>query len=204
MIQDAPPRDLAELAHELRTPLAAIMGLADAMRERAFGPLSDTYAEHAGVIHEAGRHMLGLIDALADSGALSLETFEANAAVASALRLTGRGAAISAELAGAPMIRADRRALTQIVLNLVGNAVKFGDAGGVVRVSSRAEGDDFVLVVEDDALAIGADSPTKGSGLGLPLVRRLCELHAGALALETGPDAKTRATVRLPVIRAAP
>ena len=88
-------RFLAELSHELRTPLNAVIGFADAMRERAFGPLGDQYAAHARHIHDAGRHMLTLIDAmtaLADAQSEvrpAFETFDACAEIAGAAAMIG-------------------------------------------------------------------------------------------------------------------
>jgi len=216
---------LAELSHELRTPLSAVIGFADAMRSQAFGPLNDRYAEHAGLIHEAGRHMLDLIDNLSDLARidtghrpLCLERFDISEIVAQTARLMrdqAQAAGIVLTLPANPSlpVRADRRAIRQILLNLLSNAVKFTPPGGAVTIALRAEGGDIVLTVTDTGGGVAAEDLPRlgvpyeragetgpdGVGLGLFLTRALCRLHGGDLAIESAPGQGTVALARLPI-----
>jgi len=230
----AKSRFLANMSHELRTPLNAIIGFSDIMRSRLFGPLPARYAEYAGLIHESGGHLLDLINDVLDFSkieaerfTLSRERFDARDAVAAALRLT-RVQADSARIdlraalpAEAIRIDADRRAIKQIVLNLVSNALKFTPPGGQVNIVARAVGPNLELIVADTGVGIAprdlerlgrpfeqagpAEQRARGTGLGLSLVRAFAELHGGAMTLESALGDGTVATVRMPVIdRKAP
>ena len=225
----ATARFLAELSHELRTPLGAIIGFADAMRGQAFGPLSETYAEHAALIQAAGRHLLDLTDDLADlagiqAGRLKItrERFDAGLLIAEMMRLMSgearaAGVALEAILPSGPrMVMAGRRQLRQIVLNLISNALKFTPAGGSVTVTASARGGELMLAVADTGVGVATGDLARlgeayqqageveqralGHGLGLWLVRGLCEAHGGTMAIESAPCAGTTVSVRLPVV----
>ncbi|HJV40387.1 HAMP domain-containing sensor histidine kinase [Caulobacter sp.] len=222
-------RFLANMSHELRTPLNAIMGFSDIMRARMFGPLSDRYAEYAELIHESGGHLLDLINDVLDMSKIEAERFElqrgvfdAREAVQAAMRLLR----VQADTAGVQLrgvlpsgeleVDADRRALKQIVLNLVSNALKFTPRGGQVTVT--VDGYDGVLeiVVADTGVGIspedlerlgrpyeqagGAEQRARGTGLGLSLVRAFAKLHGGEMAIESRLGAGTTVSVRLPVL----
>ncbi len=222
-------RFLANMSHELRTPLNAIIGFSDIMRGQMFGPLSEKYAEYAGLIHESGGHLLDLINDVLDMSKieaqkfeLQREDFDAREAVSAALRLMRVQADVArVQLRGVlppkPLdVMADRRALKQIVLNLTANALKFTQAGGQVTVSVRADGDDLELVVADTGVGIApsdlqrlgrpyeqageADHKVLGTGLGLSLVRAFAELHGGAMTIESTLGEGTAVSVRLPVM----
>jgi cell cycle sensor histidine kinase DivJ len=225
-------RFLANMSHELRTPLNAIMGFADIMRERIFGPLPGKYMEYADLIHDAGAHLLDLINDVLDMSKieaakyeLALEDLDAREPVAAALRLLRvqaddvgvqlRGVLPSDDLD----VRADRRALKQIVINLVSNALKFTPRGGLVTVSLGALGGALELSVADTGIGIAssdlsrlgrpyeqagdADQQANGTGLGLSLVRAFAELHGGEMGIESRLGEGTAVTVRLPVLVAA-
>ena len=213
------PHPLALLAHELKTPLNAVLGYADAMRVEAFGPLPPPYREQAQVIHAAASHLLALVEAMTATGAvesgerpLALERLGAadlEALLADAVRLVAPRACSSnldlrTVFAGAgPLadVRADRVALTQVVLNLIDNAVKFAAPGGTITLRVDGAGADVHLVVEND----GGDRPSPGgtgSGLGLRLARALSEAMGGSLTLDLPPGGAARAIVRLPAITA--
>ena len=223
-------RFLANMSHELRTPLNAIMGFSDIMRVRMFGPLGDKYAEYAELIHESGGHLLDLINDVldmskieADRYELSREVFDARDAVNAALRLTRlqadeAGVDLRGMLPSEPLIvDADKRALKQIVLNLVANAVKFTQAEGSVTVTLQAAADQLELVVADSGVGISAEDlkrlgkpyeqagsaadRAKGSGLGLSLVNALAGLHGGTMIMESKLGQGTTVTVRLPVLK---
>ncbi|MGR4866751.1 cell cycle sensor histidine kinase DivJ [Caulobacter sp. LARHSG274] len=222
-------RFLANMSHELRTPLNAIMGFSDIMRARMFGPLSDRYGEYAELIHESGRHLLDLINDVLDMSKIEAERFEltrgefdAREAVTAAMRLLRtqadaagvklRGVLPPAELE----VDADRRALKQIVLNLVSNALKFTPRGGQVIVSVDGHDGQLELVVADTGVGIspedlerlgrpyeqagGVEQRARGTGLGLSLVRAFAKLHGGEMNIESRLGAGTSVSVRMPVL----
>jgi cell cycle sensor histidine kinase DivJ len=135
-------RFLANMSHELRTPLNAVLGFSDIMRQRLFGPLPDRYADYADSIHEAGGHLLDLINDVLDVSKieaeryeLSIERFDAREAVSAAIALvrlsaTDKGVELNGVLPVEPlMVEADQRALKQMTLNLLSNAIKFTPPG---------------------------------------------------------------------------
>ncbi|MDB5469178.1 MAG: two-component sensor histidine kinase [Caulobacter sp.] len=222
-------RFLANMSHELRTPLNAIMGFSDIMRQRLFGPMPDKYGEYSGLVHEAGSHLLDLINDVldmskieADRFELSREPFDAREAVSAALRLMrlqadGAGVQLRGMLPTQPLeIDADRRALKQIVLNLVSNALKFTPKGGAITVTAHGFEGFFERVVADTGVGIGAedlerlgrpyeqagdsDRRALGTGLGLSLVRSFAELHGGEMGIESTLGQGTTVTIRLPVL----
>jgi cell cycle sensor histidine kinase DivJ len=220
---------LAGMSHELRTPLNAIMGFSDIMRNRMFGELPGKYVEYADLIHESGSHLLDLINDVLDMSKiearryeLTLETLDAREPVAAALRIMrlqadDLGVVLRASLpASAPDVDADRRALKQIVLNLVSNALKFTPKGGSVTVTLSIHGKDLELTVADTGVGIAeadlarigrpyeqvgdADKRAQGTGLGLSLVRSFAELHGGEMMIESRLGEGTAVTVRLPAV----
>ena len=221
---------LANMSHELRTPLNAIMGFSDMMRAKVFGELPPRYAEYAELIHEGGAHLLDLINDLldvskieADKYELSREAFDAREAVGAALRILrqqadGAGVQLRGVLPAHPIeIDADRRALKQIVLNLVSNALKFTPAGGSVSVSLATAAGALEIAVADTGIGIAPDDlerigrpyeqagdaadRARGTGLGLSLVRAFARLHGGDMAIESRLGEGTAVTVRLPVLQ---
>lgn len=146
-------RFLANMSHELRTPLNAVLGFADIMRQKLFGPLPERYAGYADAIHQAGGHLLDLINDVLDLSKieaeryqLAMETFDARDAVSAAVALVrlqadDKGVELAAVLPSEPIkVRADARALKQMALNLLSNAVKFTPAGGSVTITLDADG----------------------------------------------------------------
>ena len=220
-------RFLANMSHELRTPLNTIMGFSDMMRVKLFGPLPAKYAEYAELIHESGRHLLDLINDVldmskieADRFQLHLEPLDVREPVSAALRLMrvqadDAGVMLRAVLPPAPLdVEADSRALKQIVLNLVSNALKFTPRGGNVDVTLGRQGDAVELVVADTGVGIApedvkrlgqpfqqagdAAQRAKGAGLGLSLVRAFAELHGGQMIIESVLGEGTSVIVRIP------
>ena len=224
-------RFLANMSHELRTPLNAIMGFSDIMRARMFGQLSDRYAEYAELIHESGGHLLDLINDVLDMSKIEAERFElqrgvfdAREAVQAAMRLLR----VQSDSAGVQLrgvlppgeleVDADRRALKQIVLNLVSNALKFTPRGGQVTVTAHGYDGVLELVVADTGVGIspedlerlgrpyeqagGAEQRSRGTGLGLSLVRAFAKLHGGEMVIESRLGAGTTVSARLPVLLA--
>jgi signal transduction histidine kinase len=205
---------LANTSHELRTPLNAIIGFSEILRGELFGPLSSPkYLEYSQDINDSGQHLLSIINDLLDLAKveaghfeLSEEHFQLSDAVAATSRLTrerahqGRVKVVSEMDHGIDLINADQRALKQIVLNLLTNAIKFTPEGGQVTIGTspgrdpKTGKDCIELWVTDTGIGMKAeDIPMaltpfaqlegsftrkfEGTGLGLPLARHLCELH---------------------------
>jgi len=222
-------RFLANMSHELRTPLNAIMGFSDIMRTRLFGELPPRYGDYPELIHESGRHLLDLINDVldmskieADRYELAYEEFDAREPVSAALRILQiqahesrvqlRGVLPASELD----VNADRRAIKQIVLNLVANALKFTPEPGSVTVTLQAAQGALELVVADTGVGIATEdlarlgkpfeqagdaaSRTGGTGLGLSLVKAFAKLHGGDMTIESRLGEGTAVTVRLPVL----
>jgi cell cycle sensor histidine kinase DivJ len=225
----AKSRFLANMSHELRTPLNAIIGFSDIMRAKMFGELPGKYGEYAELIHESGRHLMDLINDILDVSkieaeryTLSREVFDAREAVNAALRLMrlqadDAGVQLRGVLTSSPLVvDADRRALKQIVLNLVSNALKFTPREGSVTVTIGAVGGAFELVVADTGVGIAKEDlerlgrpfeqagdtaqKAQGTGLGLSLVKALARLHGGELVIESALGEGAAFTVRLPVL----
>ncbi|MGZ3346935.1 MAG: sensor histidine kinase, partial [Caulobacteraceae bacterium] len=220
-------RFLANMSHELRTPLNTIMGFSDIMKARLFGPLPAKYGEYADLIHDAGRHLLDLINDVLDMSKIEAERFQlqieqldARDPISAALRLMRvqadeAGLSLRAALPPDPIeIEADPRALKQIALNLLSNALKFTPRGGQVTATLQAQGGMMELIVADTGVGIAPEDlkrlgqpfeqagdikqRSKGTGLGLSLVRGLAELHGGELIIESTLGEGTCVTVRLP------
>jgi two-component system cell cycle sensor histidine kinase PleC len=221
---------LANMSHELRTPLNAILGFSEIIAKQHFGREgSDRYAEYAADIHASGAHLLSLIDDLLDiakieAGHMEIapQVLEARDSFEAALKITRmkareRKQTLVIEVSpAAPTLVADPRALKQILINLVSNAVKFTPIGGTIRVSGSLGADGgFQITVEDNGPGIPADKLAKifrpfsrvdnrydrqdgGTGLGLALVRGLAELHGGRAWIESDPGHGCRVYVVLP------
>jgi len=227
-------RFLANMSHELRTPLNAILGFSEIIHGRLFGDSAERYADYAADIHSSGRRLLTLIDDILDLSKIEagkLELFEArlelDAQIDAAVGLVeARAAAKFVRLFLEPEasldIVADERALQQILVNLLTNAVKFTRAHGEVRVRAYREVDGSTIVaVEDTGIGISpADmahvfesfgqarhdivaTGERGTGLGLPIVKGLVEAHGGTFTIESAVGVGTKAMVKFPPERAA-
>ena len=223
-------RFLATMSHELRTPLNAIIGFSDMLMK------ADNYRldaaqrdEYARLIHESGSHLLSVVNGILDMSKMDSGNFEiepesfAPAPVISGccdlLGLKAREAGVDIRLRlppALPDIVADKRALNQILINLISNAVKFSDRGGRITVSAVREGGSLVLTVEDTGVGIGKDDLPRlgeaffqarasydrrhdGSGLGLSIVKGLVKLHGGDMTIASRLGEGTRVSVRLPL-----
>ncbi len=224
---------LADLSHEMRTPLNAVIGFADAMKEETFGPLGHhKYGEYARHIRASGGHLLDLVSSILDLAKIEADRFALKREIVDAGDLARECAGIirlSAEKAGLKLIvriadelpdaSLDARAVRQILLNLLSNAVKF-TSDGEVAIDVRARGEDIVMTVTDTGVGmseaelsrLGARFTSasgdgvrgaKGNGLGLALAFALAELHGGSMKLESAPGEGMRATVKLPIRESA-
>ena len=223
---------LANMSHELRTPLNAVMGFSELIKDEFFGPIGDRrYGEYAGLIHGAGSHLLDLITDILDmskieAGKVELhrENISPNEIVRDCTdlleeRASSAGLRLVVETARAPhTIDADRRALKQILLNLISNAIKFTPPGGTVTVRAEERGGVCAFAVVDTGIGMAAadlhrlgnpfvqlrnnDGSKPGTGLGLALVRALAEMHGGTLQVVSTEGEGTSVTVTIPVAMA--
>ncbi|NBC23343.1 MAG: PAS domain-containing protein, partial [Gammaproteobacteria bacterium] len=221
---------LANVSHELRTPLNAILGFSDILKEELFGPLGVRYRGYAGDINASASHLLGLVDDLLDlskieAGATELE--EQTVALPDLLDDVARMLAPDADRAGVtieaqaqaslPAVSADRRQLRQVLINLVGNAIKYSPPGEVVRLSALLLADGgMAMVVTDTGIGIavadqeramtpygriGGRLDSRGAGLGLPIAKAMIERHGGRMFLNSDLGAGTSVFVTLPADR---
>jgi PAS domain S-box-containing protein len=223
-------RFLANMSHELRTPLNAIIGFSDIMVREMFGPIgNERYTEYVRIVNESGALLLELINDVLDMSRieagkyrLNVEDFEIREPIDAVVQMLSNRAMekhliIETRLTP-PNLRAvaDKRVLTQILLNLMSNAVKFTDAGGRIEVGATAGKTDVRLWVSDTGIGIppeflsriaepfeqAANDMTRahgGSGLGLALVKSLVALHGGAFAITSVLGEGTCVTVTLPL-----
>jgi signal transduction histidine kinase len=223
---------LANMSHELRTPLNAVMGFSELIKSEFFGPVGDgRYRDYAGLIHGAGSHLLDLITDILDMSKIEADKLELHREFVPTVeivrdcvelleeRAASAGVTVRIDTARAPRtLDADRRALKQILLNLLSNAIKFTPPDGLITVAARPAGALCALSVADTGIGIAAadlqrlgnpfvqlgnnDGSKPGTGLGLALVRALCELHGGALTVQSRQGEGTTVTVTIPVARA--
>ena len=224
----AKSRFLANMSHELRTPLNAIIGFSEVMTREMFGPVGPRYQEYSRLIHESGNHLLDLINSVLDMSKieagkfdLAEEVFDLEDAAQSAVRFLKipaerAGVALSLEVApAARQIHADRRAVKQILVNLLSNGVKYTPPGGSVHVRAEAGAQGVVLEVSDTGTGISAEDLKRlgqpfeqvegaetrgkeGTGLGLALVKALAAMHGGDAGLASTLGEGTTVRVRLP------
>lgn len=220
----------AGVSHELRTPLNAIIGFSDMMRTRLFGPLPGKYAEYADLIHDSGQHMLDLIGDVLDmskveAGKYTLQygAFDMADVVRSSVKMV-RPSADAAEVMitldmppnNDLVIEADRKAVRQILLNLLSNSIKFTPKGGEIKITAKSLADTLQLSVSDNGLGMSAKEletvgepygqtssaarvDARGTGLGLSLVKSLVDLHDGRFAIASQAEEGTSVDIYLPL-----
>ena len=219
---------LANISHELRTPLNAVIGFSEVMQQALFGPLGHPkYDEYARDIYASGAYLLEVINDILDmskieAGRMSLDVGTVDVAdiIEDSMKVVSKAAAdrdITVERHGPAhlAIEADRRALKQIFLNLLANAVKFTRDSGRVNVHvSRIRGqvkiaikDTGIGIAETDIAKLGRpfeqvenqfSKSHQGSGLGLAISRALVELHGGSLQIKSREGQGTTVTCTLP------
>jgi len=225
----AKSRFLANMSHELRTPLNAIIGFSEVMSHQMFGPIGNAkYHEYSGLIHESGTHLLELINGILDMSKieagkfeLAEEMFPLDEVLQSAMQFVKvaadrAGVAVAGKAeAGARTIFADKRAVKQILINLLSNGVKFTPRGGYVDVLARRGADGIEIAVADTGLGIAAADLAKlgkpfeqvegehvrtkeGTGLGLALVKALARMHGGEAHIASELGVGTIVRVLLP------
>jgi two-component system, cell cycle sensor histidine kinase DivJ len=223
-------RFLAVVSHELRTPLNAIIGFSEMLTDADEMRIDNARRkEYARLINEAGGHLLAVVNGILDVSRLETgdfqivpETFEPAAVIAGCCELLALKAK-SADIAlqsrvpsQLPQIVADPRALKQIVINLVANALKFTNRGGAVTIDAGVEGQSLAVSVADTGIGIAPEHFGRlgdpffqvrgsyarshdGSGLGLSIVKGLARLHGGEVEVRSRVGEGTRVIVRLPL-----
>lgn len=220
---------LARLSHELRTPLNAIIGFSEVLRMRFFGPLgNEKYEEYVQNIHVSGKHLLELINDVLDISEIEAgerKIFREPLNIAEIVKEANDIVRPSAEQRSIglvvdlpdklPELNADRRALKQILLNLLSNSIKYSDRDTTVTTRVEVKADAMVFEVTDSGIGIAADLlPTitdvfnrgtsnaqlaqDGTGLGLAIVDSLVEAHGGTLDIQSAVGVGTTVRVTLP------
>lgn len=224
---------LANMSHELRTPLNAIIGFSEIMESNMFGPLgSARYTEYAKDIHDSGRHLLSVIDDILDIAKIEAGKYTVqieNVDIAAIIdwsvdmvrtRTNEKHQKITRHVPNSlPVLRADQRAMRQVVLNLLSNAMKFtperGEIGIDVELGDQGE---MRLTISDNGIGIPADKIDEvlqpfgqvddavsrqhgGTGLGLPITKSLIEMQGGQFQLESVLGKGTRAVMTWPTGR---
>lgn len=219
---------LANISHELRTPLNAIIGFSDIMNKEMFGPLgTEKYSDYCHDIHNSGTYLLNVINDILDmskieAGRMSIETEDLSAkeAAEDAARIMSTAARekhidVTCTVEDGIQVRADRRALKQILLNLLANAVKFTPEHGTVSLKAHQEKNRICFEISDTGIGIADKDIARlaqpfvqvenqftkthqGSGLGLAIARSLIEIHGGKLEISSELGEGTRVRFLLP------
>ncbi|MGV8996490.1 MAG: sensor histidine kinase [Parvibaculaceae bacterium] len=227
---------LANMSHELRTPLNAIIGFSEVMATEIFGAhAKPVYKEYSNDINHSGQHLLGLINDILDLSRIEAGRFEISeeeVEISSLgeearhllnIRAEAQGVAVVVDFArDLPLLYADARAMRQIWINLLTNAIKFSPRGTTVTLIARIDADgDLRFGVHDQGSGIseseigrvteaftqgaaGISQPGKGSGLGLSIVKGLLQLHNGSFEIRSQIGKGTQAEAVFPEQRLLP
>jgi signal transduction histidine kinase len=216
------PSSIAAFDHALdevlRSPLDRIIESAERIVERADGPLRSDYASYGNDIAAAARHLLSVVRSMSEDPthgqrAVDLAALAAEAVVMLESTAEERSVAIAPETAGALPASGQERAVIQILVNLIGNAVRHSPKGGTVRLAFARTPGTASVKVSDEGPGIApadqqriferferADSDVAGTGLGLAISRRLARSMGGDVTLDSAPDAGARFTLTLPSV----
>ncbi len=216
---------LANMSHELRTPLNAIIGFSEIMEQEFFGPIgTPKYLEYAKDIHRSGQFLLEVINDILDMSKieagrvhLELSTFHVAEVVEESLRIAGprasqEGITLVNKVSGNDEIMADKRALKQVLINLMTNAIKFTPQEGKVTITNKSCPETNTIIICDTGIGIPQGDLEKlgnpfeqvenqftkskgGSGLGLAISRSLVELHGGKLLIESTENVGTTVSI---------
>jgi len=224
---------LANMSHELRTPLNAIIGYAELIQDEIYGPVPEKIGETIDRIEQSGRHLANLINDILDlskieAGQINLSFADysigdiVQTVVAAVEPLAAeKSLELRADLPdGLPIGRGDEQRITQVLMNLVGNAIKFTDAGKV-EIEVRTDDGSFLVAVSDTGVGIaeadledifeefhqadGSDTRNRGgTGLGLAISRRMLELHGGRVWVDSNLGEGSTFRLSLPVVADEP
>lgn len=217
---------LRSTSHEVRTPLSTIIAVNEMLLTESAGPLNEDQQEFLQDIDEAARHLMDLVNdildfAKAEAGMIRIQpepvalvelvdqcvSMVEPKAERARVNVTGQVSPDVTEIVADPL------RLKQILINLLTNAIKFNEEGGVVNVKARASGKDILISVRDTGRGISAEQQEYlfnpyyqaahgdqgiGTGLGLSIIKHLTELHGGSVTVESVPGTGSVFTVRLP------
>jgi len=218
---------LANVSHELRTPLSAIIGFSQILLDGIDGPMSEEQQQDISQVNKSGQSLLGLINQILDLSKieagkmeLSVERVELPALITSILESISplaqeKGLRINTRFApGLPAVEGDAARLKQVLINLLSNAVKFTERGHI-EVIAQPSGRMVRITVKDTGIGISAESQRVvfdefvqgdgsstrrhgGTGLGLSIVRKLVEMHGGAITVVSEPGQGSTFTFTVP------
>ncbi len=221
---------LSTMSHELRTPLNAVLGFSDLLTEERYGPLNDRQRRYVNHIHTGGKHLLRLISDILDLSKieagrlqLAIESVQVKTSfteVVDAMRPLAdkKSQSLMMHISSDLSVRADAVRFKQVLINLIGNAIKFTPEGGKVELSAQQLGEAVRVEVRDSGPGISpeeqqnifeafyrsrqTDKAVEGTGLGLAITRRLVELHGGHLGIESQPGLGSCFYFTLPIVAA--
>jgi signal transduction histidine kinase/DNA-binding response OmpR family regulator len=221
---------LSTMSHELRTPLNAVLGFSDLLADASYGPLNDRQRRYVEHIHTGGKHLLTLISDILDlskieAGRMELtnENLRVEAIFGEVLSVMRpladkKSQSLSKNSQPALVVRADSVRFKQVLMNLLGNAIKFTPAGGSIELGAHLAGGRVRIEVRDNGPGIPpaeqqrifeafyrlreSGKKTEGTGLGLAITHRLVELHGGELTLDSEVGNGSCFYFSLPVARA--
>ncbi|MGO9023043.1 MAG: ATP-binding protein [Beijerinckiaceae bacterium] len=218
----------ANMSHELRTPLNAVLGYSELLRDGLYGELPERAKGVLERVEANGRHLLGLINDVLDIAkieagelTLSLADYSLRNVVETVVAATGslaaaKGLSVATEIApDLPTGRGDERRLTQVLLNIVSNAIKFTDTGGITLRVDGADGK-FAIAIKDTGPGIAPADQARifeafqqvdntitkekgGTGLGLSISKRFVEMHGGTISVSSTLGQGSTFHIRLPV-----
>jgi len=219
---------LANMSHELRTPLNAIIGFSEVMEQEFFGPIgTHKYIDYARDIHRSGQYLLDVISDILDMSKIEagrvqieIEPCKALSIVEDTLRIVGPkaqegGVHVDVDVDAELDAVVDKRAMKQVLINLIANAIKFTPEGGTVGISATRADGELTIAISDTGIGIPPEHIDKlgrpfeqvenqftktknGSGLGLAISRSLVELHGGSLTIGSAPHRGTTVTLVIP------
>jgi PAS domain S-box-containing protein len=204
---------LSTMSHELRTPLNAVLGFSDLLADPRYGPLNEKQRRYIDHIHTGGKHLLSLISDILDLSKieagrmeLAMESITVDAAFAEVLSVMQpladkKSHVLCKSVEAGLAVRADATRFKQVLMNLVGNAIKFTPNGGRIELAAHLGGGSVRMEVQDNGPGIPPEEQkrifeafyrlresgkkTEGTGLGLAITQRLVELHGGELGLKS-------------------
>ncbi|MBC8013870.1 MAG: PAS-domain containing protein [Methyloceanibacter sp.] len=218
---------ISHVSYELRTPLTNIIGFSELLASPIAGPLTEKQRDYLSDIRLSGRTLLAIIDDILDLATIDAGTLELKLSPVKVRDVIGQAVQgveerlkqnnVELDIAVAPGIDefvADGRRVTQMLYNLLSNAIGFSEPGGKIALACGCDGAMIAFSVEDQGVGIPADyqqaafdrfesrshgSRHRGAGLGLSIVKSLAEIHGGTVSLDSAPGRGTRVTVLLPL-----
>src|SRR5256712_2069571 len=223
---------LSTMSHELRTPLNAVLGFSALLAEERYGPLNDRQRRYVSHIHTGGQHLLTLINDILDLSRIEAGRMELAIENVSVETVFGEVLSVMRPLADNKSqtlsqhaepglsVRADLTRFKQVLMNLLGNGIKFTPEGGRIELTANQADGEVRVEVRDTGPGIPPEEQkrifeafyrlpesgkaTEGTGLGLAITQRLVELHGGQLGLESQPGQGSCFHSSLPVAGAVP